>query len=99
MVLEKPLLPYLQWLIYGSEHELGALPKFVLVFLGVSLVALLLGYAIAASRRGLLRGGDATYHTVTNGLIEIFDTSLRRIWALARLAIKESLRRRVIVAL
>jgi hypothetical protein len=99
MVLEKQLLPYFQWLLTGSEHELGALPRFALVFLGVALVALLIGYAIAASRRGLLRGGDVTYHTVTNGLIEIFETSPRRIWALARLAIKESLRRRVIVAL
>jgi hypothetical protein len=67
MVLEKPLLPYLQWLLYGSEHELGALPRFALVFLGVALVALLVGYAIAAGRRGLLRGGDTTYHTVAKG--------------------------------
>jgi hypothetical protein len=99
MVLEKQLLPYFQWLIYGSEQELGALPKFLLVFLGLALVALLVGYVIAAGRRGLLRGGDITYRTVASGLAELFDTSPRRIWALARLAVKESLRRRVIVAL
>ncbi len=99
MVLEKPLLPYLQWLLYGGQTEFGALPRFVLVVLCVSLAALLVGYIIAAGRRGPLRGGDTTYHTVANGLIEILQTSPRRIWALARLAIKESLRRRVIVAL
>jgi ABC-type transport system involved in multi-copper enzyme maturation permease subunit len=99
MVLEKPLLPYLQWLLYGGSGELGALPRFVLVVFCVSLVALLIGFIIAAGRHGIMRGGDATYHTVANGLIEILQTSPRRIWALARLAIKESLRRRVIVAL
>jgi ABC-type transport system involved in multi-copper enzyme maturation permease subunit len=99
MVLEQDLLPYLQWLLYGGEGRLGALPNFLLVFLGVAMAALLVGYAVAAGRRGLMRGGDATYKAVTSGLTEVVETSPRRIWALARLAIKESLRRRVVVAL
>ncbi|MCC6493776.1 MAG: ABC transporter permease [Pirellulales bacterium] len=99
MVLEQQLLPYFQWLLYGGNGELGALPKFALVFLGLVMAALVVGYAIAAARHGLLRGGDVTYHTIVDGLREIVDTSPRRIWALARLAIKESLRRRVGVAL
>jgi hypothetical protein len=99
MVLEHQLLPYFQWLLQGGDQALGALPKFALVFLGLAMAALVVGYAIAAARRGLIGGGDVTYHTIADGLREIFDTSPRRIWALARLAIKESVRRRVIVAL
>jgi hypothetical protein len=100
MVLEQEVLPYLQWLLYGGEGQFfGALPRFGLVFFAVLLFSLLVGYAIAASRRGLLRGGDYTYRTVASGLGELFQTSPRRVWALARLAIKEARRRRVIVAL
>jgi hypothetical protein len=99
MVLEQELLPYFQWLIYGGEGRLGALPNFLLVFVGLTMAGLLVGYAVAASRRGLMRGGDATYKAVTSGVGEVVETSPRRIWALARLAIKESMRRRVVVAL
>jgi ABC-type transport system involved in multi-copper enzyme maturation permease subunit len=99
MVLEQELLPYFQWLIYGGDGRLGALPTFLLVFAGVAMAALVIGYAVAAARRGLMRGGDAAYKAVTSGLGEVVETSPRRIWALARLAIKESMRRRVVVAL
>ena len=99
MVLEEQLLPYFQWLLTGDDQSMGALLRFFLVFAGLSTLGLLLGFLIAASRRGFLRGGDVTYHTVAGGVRELLDSSPRRIWALARLAIKESLRRRVVVAL
>ncbi|BBO32045.1 ABC transporter permease [Lacipirellula parvula] len=99
MVVEQQLLPYFQWLITGGNGQIGALPSFALVFLGVAMAALVVGYAISASRYGLLRGGDVTYKTVSEGLRELVQTSPRRVWAIARLAIKESLRRRVAVAL
>ncbi len=100
MVLEHEVLPYLQWLLSGGNGQmLGALPRFLLVFAGLLLAALFVGYAISASRRGLLRGGDHTYRTVAGGLGELFQTSPRRVWAIARLAVKEAWRRRVVVAL
>jgi hypothetical protein len=100
MVLEQEVLPYLEWLLHGGQGQFfGALPRFFLVFLAVLLFSLVVGYAIAASRRGLLRGGDFTYRTVASGLAELFQTSPRRVWALARLAIKQAWRWRVIVAL
>ena len=90
MVLEHEVLPYLQWLLYGGESDFfGALPRFLLVFAGVLLLVLLVGFSIAAARRGLMRGGDYAYRTVASGLGELFQTSPRRVWALARLAIKE----------
>ena len=99
MVVEQQLLPYFQWLLTGGENALGALPSFALVFLGVAMAALVIGYAIAASRYGLLRGGDVTYKTISEGLGELLQTSPRRVWAIARLAVKEAMRRRVAVAL
>jgi ABC-type transport system involved in multi-copper enzyme maturation permease subunit len=100
MVLEQEVLPYLQWLLSGGNGDLlGALPRFLLVFCGLLLFALIVGFAVSAGRRGLLRGGDYTYRTIVGGLGELFHTSPRRVWALARLAIKEAWRRRVIVAL
>ncbi|MBA4104431.1 MAG: hypothetical protein C0485_01645 [Pirellula sp.] len=99
MVVEQQLLPYFQWLLTGGENSLGALPSFFFVFLGVAMAALVIGFAIAASRYGILRGGDVTYKTVSEGLSELLQTAPRRVWAIARLAIKESMRRRVAVAL
>ena len=98
MVLEQDILPYLQWLLGGSD-VLGALPRFFLIVLGLGLLGLLGGYIMAAARHGLLRGGDITYRTVSAGFRELFEISPRRIWALARLAMKEAWRRRVWVAL
>jgi hypothetical protein len=99
MILESEILPYLQWLLTGGPGSIGALPRFLLVALGLGLLGLILGYIVAAARHGLLRGGDLVYRTVTNGVAELWQTSPRRIWALAKLAMKEAWRRRVIVAL
>jgi hypothetical protein len=100
MVLEEQVLPYFEWLLQGGNGQgLGALPRFLFVFFGLLSLSLVVGAAIAMGRRGLLRGGDAVYRTVVGGVGELFHTSPRRTWALARLAIKEASRRRVIVAL
>jgi ABC-type transport system involved in multi-copper enzyme maturation permease subunit len=50
-------------------------------------------------RHGPLKAGDMTYRVIVNGIVELLHTSPRRVWALARLAVKESIRRRVVVAL
>ena len=97
MVLEQDILPYLQWFL-GNSESLGALPRFLLVVIGVALVGLLGGYVIAAARNGLLRGGDITYRTISAGFRELLEMSPRRIFALAKLAFKEAWRRRVWVA-
>ena len=62
-------------------------------------MALVVGFLIALVRHGPLKAGDITYRVVVNGVAELFRTSPRRVWALARLAVKESIRRRVVVAL
>jgi hypothetical protein len=99
MILEEEVIPFLQWLWYGGPGSIGALPRFLLIALGVGLIGLVIGYVVAAARHGILRGGDIVYRTITTGVKELFETSPRRVWALARLAMKEAWRRRVIVAL
>lgn len=100
MVLEEQLLPFLDWLLRGGDGQyFGALPRFFLAVGGVGLFGLIVGYLIAAARRGLLAGGDFTYRTVADGFGELIQSSPRRVWAIARLAMKEAWRRRVIIAL
>jgi len=99
MVLEREILPYLQWLLGGGGNALGALPQFCLVMIGLALLALVGGYAFAAARHGILGGGDLVYQTISSGFREMLELSPRRVWALARLAMKEAWRRRVVVAL
>ena len=48
---------------------------------------------------GPLAAGDRVYRGVLTGLADLAGMSPRRIWALARLAIQESLRRNVLIAL
>ncbi|MCA9230319.1 MAG: ABC transporter permease [Planctomycetales bacterium] len=99
MVLEREILPYFQWLLGGEGLGLGALPQFGLVMLGLALLALIGSYLFAAARYGPLGGGDLVFQTVSSGFREMWEISPRRIWALARLAVKEAWRRRVVVAL
>jgi hypothetical protein len=98
MVLEKQPLDFLVWLLGGSG-EIGALPRFLITALVLAVIALAVGYIVALVRYGPMKAGDLTYRVVTNGFSELALTSPRRVWAIARLAIKESFRRRVIVAL
>jgi ABC-type transport system involved in multi-copper enzyme maturation permease subunit len=104
MVLEQELLPFLTWLIGYPWTEPGALQNSALVvFFGTAfalgVLALIVGFLVAVVRHGPLAAGDITYHVVVNGISELLHTSPRRVWAIARLSIKETIRRRVLVAL
>jgi ABC-type transport system involved in multi-copper enzyme maturation permease subunit len=90
MVLETPILPYSQWL---AEN---ALPFFV-ALLVVSGVGLLLGYLAAALRHGPLVALQMTIGTLGTGVKELAETSPRRLSAIARLAFREAIRRRVLI--
>jgi hypothetical protein len=98
MVLEKQPLDFLVWLL-GGAGEIGALPRFLIIALVLSVLALAVGFLVALVRYGPMKAGDLTYRVVTNGFSEMALTSPRRVWGIARLSIKESFRRRVFVAL
>ncbi len=97
MVVENPILPYLQWLLEGDSARGigGALYTYLTTAGIVALAVLVLGYLIAAVRHGPLAAGDMTYRVLLAAVRDLFGISPRRVWALARLAVKESLRRRV----
>jgi ABC-type transport system involved in multi-copper enzyme maturation permease subunit len=103
MVLEQELLPFLTWLIGYPWDEpslilQSALARFALTGIVLAVLALVVGYLVALVRNGPLKAGDITYHVVVNGFAELVKTSPKRVWAIARLAVKESIRRRVIIA-
>jgi ABC-type transport system involved in multi-copper enzyme maturation permease subunit len=104
MVLEQELAPYLTWLIgypWAEPRALleSALIGFLATVLALAVVSLVVGFLVALVRHGPLKAGDITYRVVSNGLLELIHTSPRRVWAIARLAVKESIRRRVVVAM
>jgi ABC-type transport system involved in multi-copper enzyme maturation permease subunit len=102
MVVEQELLPYWDWLVgdwWRGGANLGAGAQFLITAAVLAVCALILGFLVALVRHGPLKAGDITYRVVTNGLSELAKISPRRVWALARLAIKEAVRRRIVIAL
>jgi hypothetical protein len=65
----------------------------------VAVCAAALAWLAQSVLYGPLAAGDRVYRGVLTGLSDLAGMSPRRIWALARLAIQESLRRNVLVAL
>jgi ABC-type transport system involved in multi-copper enzyme maturation permease subunit len=98
VVTDTECLDYRQWLFVGTADQMGALWWFLIAAACLALTALAAGYLLAAVRHGPMKAGDITYRVVIGGLREMFVISPRRVWALARLAVQESLRRRVWVA-
>jgi hypothetical protein len=99
MIVETPRLPFWQWFLAGTPEALGALLWFLVVAFSLALAALVAGYLVAAVRYGTVRAGDLTYQVVRTGIGDLLALSPRRTLALAWLAVKESLRGRVLVAL
>src|SRR4029079_14352318 len=88
MILESSIEDFLAWLPRALGH-------FGIMAAIVALVALLVGCLVAAVRHGPLAAGDMTYRAVVASGRDLIGTSPRRIFAIARLAIKEAIRRRV----
>ncbi len=92
MVLEYDIPKFVSWI--------GPAIVWYLAMAGVAAVAAaLLTWFAQAVASGPLTGGDRVYRGVLAGLGDILATSPRRVWAMARLAIQESLRRNVLVVL
>ena len=90
MTVETDILPFFQWLP-------SALLGFALAAAAMAFLALVFGYVIAAARHGPVAAGDITYRVVSTGVIDLLRTSPRRVFAIAKLAVQESILRRVIV--
>ena len=92
MVLENDPIVFLQWLP-------GALLFFAIAAVSVAAVALIFSFVVLAFRLGPMPAGDRLFKTIVAAVNDLGHTSPRRVWALARLAMQEALRRRILVAL
>ena len=92
MVLEEEIPKFAAW--FGP-----ALLWYVFAASLVAVFAAALAWLTQSVLYGPLAAGDRVYRGVLTGLADLAGMSPRRLWALARLAIQESLRRNVLVAL
>lgn len=90
MVVETELLPFSQWLPIAFMH-------WALVVGTVVCVAVIAGYVVAALRHGPRVAFGITGRVISSGVADVVRMSPRRVFALTWLAIKESIRRRVVV--
>jgi hypothetical protein len=92
MVLEEEIPKFAVWL--GP-----ALAWYAFAACLVAVLAAAAAWLVQSILCGPLTAGDRVYRGVLAGLADLAGMSGRRIWALARLAIQESLRRHVLVVL
>jgi len=89
---------FTEWLIRPKAFLESALLQGVVLIVLAILFGLLIGYVVSAVRYGPGEGFYAVARSVRDFLrFDLPGTSSRRIWALARLAFKEAIRRRVLV--
>ena len=90
MVLENEIIPFWTWIVQNYSPVLIA----VLVLIGLSIF---LGFLAGSFRNGPIESLRMTFRTVFGGIAELFQVSPRRVFAVARLSFKESIRRRVYI--
>jgi ABC-type transport system involved in multi-copper enzyme maturation permease subunit len=90
MVLEKEIPVFLDWIGWAAVEWL--------VVLGILVaVAIVFGLLFSILRRGPIRGTTSVANAVGAAVVDVFCMSPRRIAALAWLAVKEAIRKKVVV--
>ena len=90
MVLETELLPFTQWI--GP-----AVGRFFAVAALLVMAILVVSFIVAGFRNGPRTAVRMVGRTLGSMLDDVFGMSPRRVWALTWLALKESIRRRIVV--
>ena len=85
------LTSYPEWLANNSL-------LFLIVVVTAILVSLTLGFLVAAFRHGPFEGFYVVAQVIGEAVPDFLKSSPRRIWAIAMLAVKEALRRKVVLA-
>jgi hypothetical protein len=96
MVIEEQLPPFLAWLL-GPVWYQGAGLYWLAVVGCLSLSAVIVGFLCATIRRGPVAGLKATRNAIREGLVDLVKISPRRVVALTRLAVKESIGKKIVV--
>ena len=100
MVIEKPILPTLEWLWGGTDAvATGAFFEFLKVALVLVMLGLILGLVVSVFRYGPSRGLRNYLRVLRQAPRDLLGISPRRVLGLAVLAMREAIRRRVWVAL
>ena len=97
MVIENEVVPYLDWLMPGERSPYGAFNIFLMFVAVGGLLALALGYLVSVFRHGPIEASYNVARVVADGVSDLVSSSWRRVLAIARLAVKESVRGRVVV--
>jgi hypothetical protein len=99
MALENEILPFLQWLLPTVNVGMGALLKFFAVSAILAAIGFFISYLYCAARYGPAEGFYIVAR-IAAGIIgdDLPSFSLRRTYAVARLAIQESIRRKILIA-
>jgi hypothetical protein len=97
MVLENPYPPYFEWL-FSAGYNPGSFWIWLLTMTGVIVFGLLVSWILASVRYGPMKAGDLIFKALVNLADDLSHSSPQRVYALARLAVQESIRRRVIAA-
>jgi hypothetical protein len=92
MVLEQDIPRFAAWI--GP-----AILRYLASGAAVAVMAALFAWLAQSVAIGPLAAGDRVYRSILAGLADLAAPSPRRVWALARLAVQESLRRNVLVVL
>lgn len=90
MVVEHEVLPILVWLAQG-------IPKLLAVMVVMFVLGTLLGFLVSTARNGPAHGARRTGTLLLEAVIDLLHLSPRRVLAIAILAFREALRRKVIV--
>lgn len=90
MILEKQVLPFLDWFRASTA-------QFLWVLVVLAIFGLFAGYLFLALQYGPVHAFRRLFETVAIALQDLRHVSLRRLGAMTRLAIKESVRRNVLV--
>lgn len=90
MVIENPVPLFKDWIGIASLNWL-------LAILGIFVLFLIIGFIFLLVNVGPRYATPRLFHNVTGGIGDLFGISLRRVFAIAGLIIKESVRKKVIV--
>lgn len=98
MVIETELVPFLPWLVGTDGFASGALAAWLSVVAVVLVLGLLAAFLASAARHGPAAAVKILLHGLWAVVDDLRGISPRRVLALSRLAVLESLRRLVLVA-
>ena len=90
MILENEVPAFLQWIGWAAV-------QWAIVVACIAGAALVLGFVVSVFRRGPTAALTITGKALAGGVADLMWISPRRVWALAWLAVKESIRRRVLI--